>query len=189
MGRWEPGGSSRLREAALELFLEQGFDETTAGEIAQRVGLSERTFFRHFGDKKEVLFGGSEEFQREMIAAVADAPEGPSPLGVVASGLAKAARFFPDEARDYSRKRWRILGENPALQERELLKMAAIASGIGAVLRDRGVPEPAATLAAESGITVFRLAFERWLAPDEHRPLAEIERAMFVELGAVVAGS
>ena len=56
MVRWEPGSAERLQKAALELFATRGFEQTTATEIAQSVGLTERTFFRHFSDKREVLF-------------------------------------------------------------------------------------------------------------------------------------
>ncbi|ROQ39653.1 TetR family transcriptional regulator [Frondihabitans sp. PhB188] len=186
MGRWEPGGSDRLREAALELFLERGYEQTTAAEIAQSVGLTERTFYRHFPDKKEVLFGGSVEFRATMVDSVLGVPEGLAPLEVVARALASATEFFPDERREWSRKRWQVLSVNPGLMERELLKMADVAAGIGARLRERGVPEPAATLAAESGMTVFRVAFDVWLQPGERRSMAEIEGEMFAALGAVV---
>jgi len=99
MARWEPGARERLQAAALELFATRGYEQTTAAEIAQSVGLTERTFFRHFSDKREVLFYGQERFLRAFIDGADAAPPGASPLEVVASALRAAASFFPDERR------------------------------------------------------------------------------------------
>jgi len=187
MGRWEPGARERLQQAALELFSGKGFEVTTAAEIAQASGLSERTFFRHFADKREVLFAGQDDFTRPFLAGIELAPAGATPLEIVASAVLGAAGFFPLEKKPYSRLRQTVITSNPELQERELLKLASLASTLAAALRDRGVPEPAATLSAESGVTVFRVAFELWLADDSERKIADIERDVFRELGALTA--
>ena len=94
MSRWEPNARGRLEQAALELYSERGFDQTTVAEIAQRAGLTERTFFRHFADKREVLFGGSAFLGELMVAAVRDAPAGDGPLDAVTRGLDAAVAML-----------------------------------------------------------------------------------------------
>ena len=175
MVRWEPGARARLQQAALDLYAERGFEQTTAADIAESVGLTERTFFRYFTDKREVIFGGQDLFQQAFVDGVAAAPADASALETVAFALDAASSFFPDERRPYSRLRQSIIAANASLQERELLKMAWLSEGIAAALRERGIPEPQATLAAESGVTVFGIAFRQWLSEDETRALAAIE--------------
>jgi AcrR family transcriptional regulator len=182
MGRWEPGARERLQAAALELFATRGFEQTTAAEIAQAVGLTERTFFRHFSDKREVLFFGQQEFLQAFIDGVEAARPEASPLEVIASALAAAASFFPDERRSYSRMRQSVIDQNPPLQERELHKLAGLATTVAAALHARGIGEPAATLAAESGATVFGIAFTQWIRDGETRSLAEIASDVLREL-------
>ena len=74
MGRWEPDARGRLEQAALELFEERGYARTTVGDIASRAGLTERTFFRYFTDKREVLFSGSGAVESLMVESIAAAP-------------------------------------------------------------------------------------------------------------------
>jgi AcrR family transcriptional regulator len=174
MVRWEPGARERLQAAALELFATRGFEQTTAAEIAQSVGLTERTFFRHFSDKREVLFHGQELFFQAFIDGAAAAPPGAAPMQVVASSLSAAAVFFPDERRPFSRARQSVIDKNPALQERERHKLAGLATTVAGALRSRGIGEPAATLAAESGATVFGIAFTQWIRDGEQRSMTEI---------------
>ena len=180
MVRWEPETRERLREAALDLYLANGYDDTTVTQIAQSVGVTERTFFRHFADKREVIFGGSDLLQQEFSSGVASAPEG-SPLDMVAHAVLGSS-YFPEERRPWSRRRQALITSHPELKERELNKMATLAGVLAQALRDRGVTEPAATLAAESGVTVFRLAFDEWVADGSTRTLAEIERGLFAAL-------
>jgi AcrR family transcriptional regulator len=182
MARWEPGARERLQAAALELFATRGYEQTTAAEIAQSVGLTERTFFRHFSDKREVLFYGQEDFLQSFIDGADAAPPDASPLEVVASALHGAASFFPDERRPYARARWSVIDQNPALRERELHKLAGLAVAVAGALRGRGIGEPAATLAAESGATVFGIAFAQWIREDETRSLADIASDVLTEL-------
>jgi AcrR family transcriptional regulator len=193
MMRWEPGARERLQAAALELFASRGFEQTTAAEIAQSVGLTERTFFRHFSDKREVLFYGQDRFLQVFTDGVNDAPPDASPLEVIASALSAAGTFFPDERRAYSRMRQSVIDQNPALRERELHKLAGVATAVAEALRARGVGEPAATLAAESGATVFGIAFSHWIRDDETRSLpviaAGVLRELFSLTEAAAAGS
>jgi AcrR family transcriptional regulator len=179
VGRWEPDSRGRLQEAALALFAEHGFDQTTAAEIAARAGVTERTFFRHFADKREVLFGGSSLLGDRIVAGVADAPASAGPLDAVARGLGAAAALLGGFRRDLSRRRHDVIAANPELRERELAKMADYAAAVAAALRDRGVVEPQATIAAEVGVTVFRVAYERWVSGTDERELtAVMEDAM-----------
>ena len=182
MVRWEPGAPERLQKAALELFATRGYEQTTATEIAQSVGLTERTFFRHFSDKREVLFYGQNEFAQAFLTGVDAAPLGASPIEIVASALQSAASFFPDDRRPYSRLRQSVIDQNPALQERERHKLASLATTIADALRARGVDDLAATLAAESGTTVFGIAFTQWIREGEERSLADIAAAVLYEL-------
>jgi AcrR family transcriptional regulator len=161
MGRWEPDARGRLMKAAMELYTEHGFEPTTVADIAAKAGLTERTFFRHFADKREVLFAGSAHLQALMVGAVAAAPKSVAPIEAVAAGVEAAAGVLRD--RTYSRSRQKLIETHPALRERELIKMASLASAFAAALRKRGVNEPAASLTAEAGIAVFRIAFERWV--------------------------
>ncbi|HST85870.1 MAG TPA: helix-turn-helix domain-containing protein [Kineosporiaceae bacterium] len=188
MVRWEPGAQERLRAAAMDLYLSRGYERTTAADIAHAVGLTERTFFRHFADKREVLFSGQEVLEQAFLDGVAAAPQGASPLDLIASALAAVATFFSAERRDHSRRRQIIIAANPALQERELLKMAGLAAAIAVALRARGVPDSTAVLAAESGVTVFGVAFGKWIAAGEERSFLDLEREVLGELVAMAAG-
>jgi AcrR family transcriptional regulator len=182
MVRWEPGARERLQAAALELFATRGFEQTTAAEIAQSVGLTERTFFRHFADKREVLFYGQQEFLQAFLDGVDAAPPDAAPLEVIAAALQAATSFFPDERRAYSRMRQAVIDANPALRERELHKLAGLATTVAEALHARGIGEPAATLAAESGGTVFGIAFAQWIREGESRSLADIASNVLNEL-------
>jgi AcrR family transcriptional regulator len=186
MGRWEPNARGRLEQAALELFVERGFEQTTVAEIAQRAGLTERTFFRHFTDKREVLFAGGSMLQELLVNAVAQAPDDAAPLDAVADALQAAAPHLQQRG-DYPLQRQSVIAANPELQERELIKLAGLATAMAAALRDRGVPEPAASLAAEAGIAVFRVAFERWTIEECRPDLAELMRDSLAQLRAVTA--
>jgi AcrR family transcriptional regulator len=182
MVRWEPGTPERLQKAALELFATRGFEQTTATEIAQSVGLTERTFFRHFSDKREVLFYGQEQFTQAFLAGLDTAPPDASPLEIVACALHSVASVFPDERRPYSRTRQTVIDQNPALQERELHKFASLATMVAGVLRARGVDELAAALAAQLSASVFGIAFTQWIREGERRSLADITSDVLREL-------
>jgi AcrR family transcriptional regulator len=185
MGRWEPNASGRLRAAALELYVERGYEQTTVAEIAARAGLTARTFFRHFADKREVLFAGS-PLQDVLVAALDAAPDSASPMEAVAAALDAAAEVLTD--REFSRRRQAVINANAELQERELIKLATLSAALADGLRKRGIADPVARLAAETGIAVFRVAFERWVGEPEDRGLARLLRESFDELKALTAG-
>jgi AcrR family transcriptional regulator len=188
MARWKPGSPGRLAQAAMELYGERGFENTTVAEIAERAGVTERTFFRHFADKREVLFAGAGSLQELLVRAVADAPDSMAPIDAVAAGLEAVAALL-QERREFSRQRQAVIAANPELQERELIKLATLASALADVLRRRGVKGPAASLTAEAGIAVFRVAFERWVEEDSQRDLSRLIRESLEEMRAVTAGT
>jgi AcrR family transcriptional regulator len=186
MGRWEPNARGRLERSALELFDERGYDQTTTAEIAHRAGLTERTFFRHFADKREVLFGGAGAFQQLLVAGVAGAPDGIAPIDAVAAGLQEIATILQED-RPHAIARQAVIAANPELQERELIKLAALAAAIGATLRARGVTEPSASLTAEAGIGAFKVAFEQWVDPANRRALSAVIAESLEQLKALGA--
>ncbi|MEV0348235.1 TetR family transcriptional regulator [Nonomuraea sp. NPDC050680] len=183
MGRWEPNARGRLEQAAMELYGERGYEQTTVAEIANRAGLTERTFFRHFADKREVLFWGGGALQELLVSSVADAPESTAPIDAVAAAFEGAGARL-QERREHSRQRQAIITANAELRERELIKLASFASALADALRRRGVADTAASLAAEVGIAVFRVAFERWI--DTGQPdFPQLIRESFDELKVV----
>ncbi|HEY4459110.1 MAG TPA: TetR family transcriptional regulator [Pseudonocardiaceae bacterium] len=188
MARWEGGARERLQAAALKRFTEQGFEGTTVAEIAATAGLTERTFFRYFADKREVLFFGHEEFQRSFTDPIKAADGTQDPMSIVATALESgAAQRLPEERRVWSRARYAVIDSDPGLQERELLKLSALATAMSHALQAHGINATAATLAAESGVSVFRVAFSMWIAEGEQRPYPECQRAAFAELQSLLA--
>jgi AcrR family transcriptional regulator len=184
MGRWQPDARERMTRAAMELFAERGFAHTTAGDIAERAGVTERTFFRYFTDKREVLFDGSEALTSAAHAATLAAPPDASLFDAALAGMVAAASLLEDR-HERAVRRSRIIADNPTLQERELLKMASLTEATAGALRSRGGREPAATLAAHSAVTVFQIAFARWVSAKRPSPLStEISRTA-TELRAV----
>ena len=186
MARWEPDSRGRLEQAALALYGERGFDNTTVAEIAARAGLTERTFFRYFADKREVLFWGAGTLQELLVSAVVSAPDSAAPIDAVAAAL-EAAGALLQERRESARQRHTVIAANTELRERELIKLASLASALADTLRRRGVRDPAATLTAETGIAVFRVAFERWANETNQQDLPQLIRESLDELKAVTA--
>jgi AcrR family transcriptional regulator len=187
MSRWEPNSRGRLEEAALDLYTERGFDETTVAEIAERAGLTERTFFRHFADKREVLFGGQDPLLQLFVDTIVEAPESMSPLDAVGAALAAAGPVFEDRHK-HARRRQAVIAANPRLQERELIKLSSIASAIADALRRRGVTDSAARLTAEAGVAVFKVAFDRWINEGRRDQLPQYIGESIEELRAVSRG-
>jgi len=183
MTRWQPDARGRLEQAAMELYLERGFGQTTVAQIAERAGVTERTFFRYFADKREMLFGGSGQLQQLMVDAVAAAPTTATPLEAVGAALEAVGDVFVDL--DHSRTRQIVIDSDASLQERELIKRERLATALTTALRARGIDEPAASLTARAGIGVFHVAFVTWIAAGNTRSYAEIARELLDELRAV----
>lgn len=168
--------------AALELFDTVGYEETTVAQIADRAGVTARTFFRYFADKPEVLFAGSETLETEMVAALRAAPADLSPLDSLRAAFEMAATLL-SERTDFARVRHAIIAANPALAERELMKMAHLADGLAQTLRERGVKEPRASMTAQVGVAAFRVAFATWVA----RPRTSLRRLIETNLEVVAS--
>jgi AcrR family transcriptional regulator len=188
VARWEPDAPGRLERAALELFGERGFDQTTVEDIAARAGVTKRTFFRHFSDKREVLFGGGEAFKDLFVSALAGAPASATPLEAITLTLEGVAGFFRGR-RDFARRRHLVIAASAELRERELVKLASVAATLAGALRERGVEEPTASITAETAIAIFRTAFERWTAGPDDEDLTEVVRASLEALQAVAGGA
>jgi AcrR family transcriptional regulator len=186
MGRWEPDAAGRLREAALTLFEEHGFEHTTVAEIASHAGLTERTFFRHFTDKREVLFRGSEELRDTLVAGVDAAAPETGPLEAVTAALEALGPVF---VREFAARRREVILANPELQERELIKLATLSEALAAALVRRGADGSLAALAAETGMAVFRITFERWVTDRDERPWAEHLHETLAEFDTLSAGA
>jgi AcrR family transcriptional regulator len=188
MGRWEPDAHGRLVEAALELYSERGFEGTTVAEIAKKAGLTERTFFRHFADKREVLFRGAELLEQQLVREVENAPDSLAPIDAIGRALEAVAADFPVRS-EHARRRQEIIAATPELQERERIKLASLATALAGALRRRGVKDSAADLAAEMGVAVFRISFERWAHEKKSSTLLQVVRDLLAELKAVNAGT
>jgi AcrR family transcriptional regulator len=166
----------RLRAAALELYRERGYDRTTTAEIAARVGVTERTFFRHFPDKREVLFDGEAGFHTVLSTAIAAAPDGQGPMEVLLWAFSSIQQMFVDN-RPFTEPAQDIITRTPALQERQLAKAASTIAAIAAALQRRGVEANLATLAAGTGMAVFSHAVRAWIEDPSLGLETHLERA------------
>jgi AcrR family transcriptional regulator len=187
MGRWEPDAPGRLAQAAMELYVERGFEQTTVAEIARRAGLTERTFFRHFADKREVLFAGSASLENLLVEAVASAPLSLAAIDAAAAGIEAAAALL-QQRRAFAQQRQAVIAANPDLQERELIKLASLSAALARTLRTRGAGNTTADLVAEVAIAVFRSAFQNWIDEGNQRDFPQLIRESLDELRAVTAG-
>ncbi len=187
MSRWQPNARDRLERAAFELFVEQGFAETTVPQITARAGLTTRTFFRHFADKREVLFAGEEELPALVARLMADAPASLGPMMVIFQGLETFAATRFEGRREYLRTRRAVVQADEGLRERELRKFSVLSEAISRGFRDRGVDELTSILAAQIAVTVFSVGVGRWLDQDGEQPLFELVHDTLGALRSVAA--
>ncbi len=171
----------------MALYGERGFDNTTVAEIATRAGLTERTFFRHFADKREVLFWGASALQELLVSSVEGAAPSVAPLEAIGDALTAASALLQERS-EYSRQRQRIIAASAELRERELIKLASLAAALAEALRDRGVPNSQARLTAEAGVAVFKVAFQRWVEEGDQQGLAQLICECLKELRSMTAG-
>ncbi|KOX46445.1 MULTISPECIES: TetR/AcrR family transcriptional regulator [Streptomyces] len=186
MGRWEPNARGRLEQAALELYAERGYEQTPVAEITRRAGLTERTFFRHFADKREVLFAGSGRLAELCAGAVAAAPAAATPMDAAVAALYAAADVF-EERGDLVRLRQSVIDANAELQERELTKLATLSGALAEALRDRGTDDLTARLTAEAAVAVLKVAFEHWIHGSGEQTLRHLLGECVDSLGTAVA--
>ena len=189
MARWEPNTRERLVRAALDLFAEQGYDATTVSQIAERAGgLTKMTFFRHFPDKREVLFAAGQEIHSRLLAdAIAASPGAATPLQAVAAGLDAVTDTFSDDRREFAARLRTVIAGNSELRERAVFKRAGLAEAMREALEKRGVPDPTASLAAELGVGAYYRAFEQWADPASEQTLTELTRQALEQLRAATA--
>lgn len=188
MARWEPNARERLVRAAVDLFTEQGYEATTVTQIADRAGgLTKTTFFRHFPDKREVLFAGQETHVRLLTDGIAAAPAAATPLEAVGTALDALADSFTDDRRDLGARLTVLIAANTELQERSVYKSTVLAAAMAQGLRKRDVPERTANLAAEIGMAAFNEAFTHWGDPADRRALREHAREALDGMRAAVA--
>ncbi|WP_329560571.1 TetR/AcrR family transcriptional regulator [Kitasatospora sp. NBC_01266] len=190
MPRWKPDARQRLVVAALGLFAEQGYDETTVAQIAERAELTRSTFFRHFADKREILTAGQQALSRLLAEGIDAAPGEATPMTAVAAGLERASGEMTAFNRSLGPLLHAAIEANEELRSREALKSAGMAAAMVDALKRRGVAEATAQVAAELGVLAFRLGYARWADPARHDnpgELAALTRATFDELRAAVA--
>ncbi|WP_415394285.1 TetR/AcrR family transcriptional regulator (plasmid) [Rhodococcus globerulus] len=190
MARWKPNGRERLVVAALDLFAEQGFDNTTVAQIAERAGLTRSTFFRHFGDKREVLSAGQEALSRLLVEGIDSAPADATPLTAIAAGLDTASGAMTEFNRELGPRLHKAIEANDELRTRDAMKSIGLATTMAQALRRRGVAETTAQVAAELGVLAFRTGFTRWSTPSvDTAPgkLITYTREAFAELRAATA--
>ncbi len=187
MARWKPNTSERLMLAALDLFEEQGYEKTTVIEIAERAGLTKSTFFRHFPDKREVLFGG-DSVAGLLVGAIAAAPAVATPLEAVAHALdALGAEVFTLARRELVARRRAAIAAAPELQEREALKGLGLTAAMTDALARRGVPDLTACVAAQLGAVASRIAFDLWSERPDGEEFGTAARRTLGELHAASA--
>lgn len=170
MPRWESGARERLVLAALDLFTEQGYDETTVTQIAERAGVTKSTLFRHFPDKREILVAGQETLSRLLAEGIADAPATATPLQAVAAGLERASAEMGPVNREIGPRLRAAVAASDELRERDALKSIGLTESMKTALRDRGVPDATAHVAAELGILAFKLGFAEWSSIEGEPP-------------------
>ncbi|MFZ3565822.1 TetR/AcrR family transcriptional regulator [Streptomyces sp. BH097] len=191
MPRWKPDARQRLVVAALSLFAEQGYDDTTVAQIAERAGLTRSTFHRHFADKREILTAGQKTLSRLLVEGITEAPDDATPAAAVAAGLERASGEMTSFNRELSPLLHAAIEANEELQERNALKSIGMAAAMVEALRLRAVPEPTAQVAAELGVLAFKLGFTEWADPTRDEApgeLAPLVLAAFEELRAAATG-
>lgn len=186
MPRWQPNAAERLVVAALDLFAERGYENTTVIEIAERAGLTKSTFFRHFPDKREVLFSGGAAMAELLAGAIAAAPASVAPLEAVAHAMdAVAWEAFTPSRRELSARRRAVIAANLELQEREALKGIALTAAMTDALTRRGVPEMTACVGAQLGALAMKIAFDRWIDAADDETFDDIARQTLKEITEV----
>jgi len=187
VSRWAPNARERLEDAALELFAENGYEETTVTQIAERANVNRATFFRHFAEKREVLFGG-EDLLADLFAdgIRAAAPDATLPECLKAA-LAAAGTVMTARQRAKATQRLQVAATSSEVQERGLLKHARTTGAITAALRERGLSELTARLGAELGMLAFRVAFEGWMKTAGDEPFPSFADAALADLQARIA--
>ncbi|MCP2169130.1 TetR family transcriptional regulator [Goodfellowiella coeruleoviolacea] len=186
MPRWDPRAEERLRAAALELFVEHGYENATVAQITERAGLTRRTFSRYFTDKRDVLFAGSEQLPGIVADAVRRADPALPPFQALLAAVVDTGGLFADLV-PHAAQRRAIIASSPELQERERTKLAAVTEALTGALRERGATASTAKLLAQVGVAIFQTAFERWIDQPERTDIAALVHEAATELATSLA--
>ena len=184
VGRWEPDAQRRLQQAAMELFAERGYAEVTIAEIADRAGLTKRSFFNHFTDKREVLFAGAKDFEESVVMHLAEVADGLDPINAAVLALTRAGLELAGYG-EFARVRQELIASSTELRERDLIKMASLTSAIAEALCRTQVTRRTATLTAQAAVAVFTTAYDDWISEGTadldtlmQQSLADLRRAI-----------
>lgn len=183
MPRWDPRAEDRLRDAALELYLEHGYENVTVAQITERAGLTRRTFSRYFTDKRDVLFAGSQQLPVALADAVLHADDALSPFEALLAALVDTGELLAGRV-PHAAQRRAVIKARPELQERERTKFAAVTDALAGALQQRGAAESGARLLAHVGAAIFQTAFERWTDQPEHAGFSACVREATAELAS-----
>ncbi|MGI8449366.1 MAG: TetR family transcriptional regulator [Streptosporangiaceae bacterium] len=183
MPRWDPRAEDRLRDAALELYLEHGYENVTVAQITERAGLTRRTFSRYFTDKRDVLFAGSQQLPVALADAVLHADDALSPFEALLAALVDTGELLAGRV-PHAAQRRAVIQARPELQERERTKFAAVTDALAGALQQRGAAESGARLLAHVGAAIFQTAFERWTDQPEHAGFSACVREATAELAS-----
>jgi AcrR family transcriptional regulator len=183
MPRWDPRAKDRLRDAALDLYLEHGYENVTVAQITERAGLTRRTFSRYFTDKRDVLFAGSEQLPVALADAVLHADDALPPFGALLAALVDVGELLASRV-PHAAQRRAVIKASPELQERERTKFAAVTGALADALQQRGAAESGARLLAQVGAAIFQTAFERWTDQPEHAEFSAHVREATTELAS-----
>jgi AcrR family transcriptional regulator len=178
MARWKPNAQNRLVQSALELFTEQGFNETTVEQIAKRADLTTRTFFRHFSDKREVLFMNDEFRPNSENKMHSQTSETVDVMNLINQGLIESAQHYENQ-REMLKVRQKIIDSDKGLLERELRKREELRIGLTCSFALAGVSALQAELAAKVAMGIFTTAMTRWIyQPGKKKLTAYVQEAM-----------
>jgi AcrR family transcriptional regulator len=187
MPRWDADAEERLRAAAIELYLELGYENVTVAQIADRAGLTRRTFSRYFTDKRDVLFAGSERLPGLLAEALGRANPTLTPFEALITALADVGAVLGARVAPHAAQRREVIARSPELQERGRTKFAAAADALAAALHQRGMDPSDATLLADVGVAIFRTGFDRWVDAPADADLPTRIREAATRLTAAIA--
>lgn len=146
----------------MTLFLERGYAEVTVAEIADRAGLTKRSFFNHFADKREVLFAGAQAYEANVLKHLAEAAGDLAPIDAVVAALTGGSLDLAAYG-EFARARRDLIASSTELRERDLIKMTSLTAAIAGALRERGIAARAATFTAQAAVAVFTTAYDEWV--------------------------
>jgi AcrR family transcriptional regulator len=177
MVRWQADARGRLQEAAMTLFFERGYDQVTVADIAEHAGLTKRSFFNHFTEKREVVFANVDGLQASVLAALAETDSDLAPLDAAVRAFTRAVAPMADYP-ELARARRALIDSSPELRERDLMKMATMTAAVADALVRRGVPRRNAIFAAQAATTVITTAVDEWAREPERGLAAAIQGAL-----------